>query len=176
MVKVNTNNILFIIGGAFPQIEEIVKKRFNSQEIGFNAKNKIKTLSKEEIYQNVTHEDIIEYGIIPEFMGRISNVAPLMPLKEKDILTILTKPKNSIIKQYTKLFELDGVELVVKKDALEYIAKKVIEKKLGARGLNSYLEDIMQELMYEVPSNKKIKKIIINKKVIEKKEEPIYEF
>ena len=176
MVKVNTNNILFIIGGAFPQIEEIVKKRFASKEIGFNAENKVKHLTKEEIYQNITHDDIIEYGIIPEFMGRISNVAPLMPLTEKDILAILTKPKNSIVKQYIKLFEMDNVELEITKDALQYIAKKVIKKKLGARGLNSYLEDIMQELMYEVPSNKKIKKIIINKKVIEKKEEPKYEY
>ena len=173
MVKVDTTNILFIIGGAFPFIDSIVQKRFNKKDIGFDTESQQKILTDKEIYKAVTSEDIIEFGLIPEFMGRISNIAPLVPLDEKDMLHILTKPKNAIIKQYMKSFEMENVELEFEKDGLKYLAKKTIEKKVGARGLNSILESTMSDLMYEVPSNKKIKKIIINKDVIDKKIPPI---
>lgn len=172
MVKVNTSNILFIVGGSFPNIGQIVKKRFNKKDIGFDTKNEVRNLTEKEVYQNITNEDLVEFGIIPEFMGRISNIAPLMPLTENDMLHILTEPKNAIIKQYIKLFDMDNVKLDFKKDALKAMAKKTLERNVGARGLNSILEKTMNELMFEVPSNKKIKSITIDKDVIENHSEP----
>lgn len=176
MVKVNTKNILFIVGGAFPGVDQIVKKRFNKKDIGFDTKNEVKVLSEKEVYKNITSDDLVEFGIIPEFMGRISNIAPLMPLTEKDMLHILTKPKNAIIKQYKKLFDMDNVKLDFSDEALSLMAKKTLEKNVGARGLNSILEKTMTDLMYEVPSNKKISSILIDADVVEHGAKPKIEY
>lgn len=173
MVKVDTSNILFIIGGAFPDIDKIVKKRFNKKDIGFDLNSEVKTLSEKEVYENITSDDLIEYGLIPEFMGRISNIAPLVPLTETDLLHILTEPKNAIVKQYEKLFAMDDVKIKFDKSALEAMAKITLEKNVGARGLSSILEKTMNDLMFEVPGDKTIESITINKDVVENKKDPI---
>lgn len=173
MVKVDTSNILFIIGGAFPEIDTIVKKRFNKKDIGFDLNSEVKTLSEKEVYENITSDDLIEYGLIPEFMGRISNIAPLVPLTETDLLHILTEPKNAIVKQYEKLFAMDDVKIKFDKSALEAMAKITLEKNVGARGLSSILEKTMNDLMFEVPGDKTIESITINKDVVENKKDPI---
>lgn len=173
MVKVDTSNILFIIGGAFPDIDTIVKKRFNKKDIGFDLNSEVKTLSEKEVYENITSDDLIEYGLIPEFMGRISNIAPLVPLTETDLLHILTEPKNAIVKQYEKLFAMDDVKIKFDKSALEAMAKITLEKNVGARGLSSILEKTMNDLMFEVPGDKTIESITINKDVVENKKDPI---
>ena len=173
MVKVDTSNILFIIGGAFPDIDTIVKKRFNKKDIGFDLNSEVKTLSEKEVYENITSDDLIEYGLIPEFMGRISNIAPLVPLTETDLLHILTEPKNAIVKQYEKLFAMDDVKIKFDKSALEVMAKITLEKNVGARGLSSILEKTMNDLMFEVPGDKTIESITINKDVVENKKDPI---
>ena len=173
MVKVDTSNILFIIGGAFPEIDTIVKKRFNKKDIGIDLNSEVKTLSEKEVYENITSDDLIEYGLIPEFMGRISNIAPLVPLTETDLLHILTEPKNAIVKQYEKLFAMDDVKIKFDKSALEAMAKITLEKNVGARGLSSILEKTMNDLMFEVPGDKTIESITINKDVVENKKDPI---
>ncbi len=173
MVKVDTKNILFIVGGAFPGIEDIVAKRFNKRKLGFSEENMRKTLTKKEAFNLINADDIVEYGLIPEFAGRITNIAPLEPLEVKDLINILTKPKNAIIKQYVKMFELDGVELEFKKDALEALAKKGIKREMGARGLSNLLEKMMNDLMFEIPSNKKIEKVVIDAQVVNEEKDPI---
>ncbi len=173
MVKVDTSNILFIVGGAFPNIETIVKKRFTKQDVGFDMKSDTKTLSQKELYENITSDDLINYGLIPEFMGRINNIAPLVPLNEKDMLHILTKPKNAIVKQYEKLFAMDNVELKFEPQALKAMAHKTIERNVGARGLSSILEKTMNDLMFEVPGDKSVTSIVIDKDVIENNKKPI---
>lgn len=176
MVKVDTTNILFIVGGAFPHIDEIVKKRFNKQDVGFDVNSEVKNLSLKELYEHITSEDLIKYGLIPEFMGRISNIAPLVPLDEKDMLHILTKPKNAIVKQYQKLFAMDNVDLTFEPQALKAMAHLTLKRNVGARGLNSILEKTMNELMFEVPGNPNISEIIIDKDVIEHNKKPIINY
>lgn len=173
MVKVDTSNILFIVGGAFPGVENIVKQRFNKRDIGFDSTNKIQKIDIKETYNLINADDIIKFGLIPEFVGRIGNIAALEPLEKKDLVNILTKPKNAIIKQYIKLFEMDEVELEFTKDALESLADKGIKRNIGARGLNNLIETMMNDLMFEIPSNKKIGKVIINEQVVNKEIEPI---
>lgn len=173
MVKVDTKNILFIVGGAFPGIEDIVSKRHNQRKLGFDLEGRSTTLSKREAFNLINADDIVEYGLIPEFAGRITNIAPLEPLEVNDLVNILTKPKNAIIKQYIKMFEMDGVELEFKKDALNALAQKGIKREMGARGLANLLEKMMNDLMFEIPTNKKIQKVIIDGEVVENIKEPI---
>ncbi len=173
MVKVDTTNILFIVGGAFPGIDEIVKKRFNSRSLGFSSDVKQTTLSEKEAFLAINADDVINYGLIPEFAGRVTNIAPLEPLEAKDLVHILTKPQNAIIKQYIKIFALDDVELEFTKDALKHLADKGIKRNMGARGLANLLENIMNDLMFEIPSNKKIKKVIIDGEVVDEVKPPI---
>ncbi|WP_282674603.1 ATP-dependent Clp protease ATP-binding subunit ClpX [Lactococcus cremoris] len=171
MIQIDTKNILFIVGGAFDGIEEIVKQRLGEKIIGFGANNK--KLSDEDSYmQEIIAEDIQKFGLIPEFIGRLPIVAALERLTEEDLIQILTEPKNALIKQYKQLLLFDNVELEFKDGALMAIAKKAIERKTGARGLRSIIEEVMMDIMFEVPSHEEITKVIITEAVIDGKAEP----
>lgn len=175
-IKINTTNILFICGGAFEGLDKIIEARMDSKSMGFGAKiDSKKDIDYARIYSNVQPHDIIKFGLIPELVGRLPVITALGQLDRTAFLDILTKPKNSIVKQYKKLFKMDNVELDFKKDALEEVVNLAMERKTGARGLRAILEDIMLEAMYEVPSDNSIKKCIITKEVVNKKEKPIYE-
>lgn len=155
-VEIDTSNILFVCGGAFVGLEELIKSRFNKDEniIGFSKPaTEVKfDDGKEHYLQFVTPEDVIKYGFIPEFVGRIPMIAPLHPLTEDDLVDILTKPKNALVKQYQESFNIDGVKLTFDDAALRYIANKAKEKKVGARGLRNVIENSMYDLMYDIPS------------------------
>ena len=156
LIKVNTENILFICGGAFDGVEKLIAKRLNTQVIGYNSKAK-EAVDREHLLQYVNHLDLRHYGLIPELLGRLPVLTYLNPLDVSALESILVKPKNAIIKQYKKLFQLEGIELSITKGALQYIAEKAHEYKLGARGLRSICEAIMTDAMFELPSRKNVK-------------------
>lgn len=162
LIKINTSNILFICGGAFDGLEKIIARRLNTQVIGFKKEGE-ENVDKENIYQYVNHQDIKSFGLIPELIGRLPVLTYLEPLDKETLIRILTEPKNSLIKQYQKLFELEGIKLEIKEDAYEFIAEKALEFKLGARGLRSICEAILTDAMYELPSEKDVLELVINK-------------
>ncbi len=170
-IKIDTTNILFILGGAFIGLEDIIARRLGKSVVGFVSKgSKKKELN--EILSLVQPEDLIKFGLIPEFVGRVPIVATLSELTEKELIEILYKPKNSLIKQYKKLFEIEGVELEFEQEALESIAKEALKRKLGARGLRNILEEVMMDIMFylpEIKEKKKLSKIKITKEVIEER-------
>ncbi|MCK9161794.1 MAG: ATP-dependent Clp protease ATP-binding subunit ClpX [Arcobacter butzleri] len=168
-VQVDTTNILFICGGAFDGLEEIIKKRQSGNVLGFTQSKKTKK-DLENLINLVEPDDLVKYGIIPELLGRLHMLATLNEITKEDMVHILTEPKNSLVRQYTKLFKLDNVELEFEKEALELIAQKAIERKTGARGLRSILEDIMLDIMYDLP-NLNNKKVIITKDIVNKTNE-----
>lgn len=173
-LKIDTTNVLFILGGAFDGIEKIIKKRGGEKTLGFGAKiESKKDIDLGKIYAQVLPEDLLKFGIIPEFIGRIPVVATLDLLDEEALMQILKEPKNALVKQYQKLLELDDVELEFRDDALRAIAKKAIERNTGARGLRSIVENTMMECMYEVPSRDDVKKVIVTKEAVEGTEQPI---
>lgn len=165
MITVNTENILFICGGAFDGIDRHIANRLNTKPIGFASENDFNSgvIDKENLLQYITAQDIKSYGLIPELIGRLPVLTHLDPLNEDALKQILTEPKNALIKQYTKLFEMEEVKLEIKDKALDYIVGKALEFKLGARGLRSICEAIITDAMFELPSNKDIKEIIITK-------------
>jgi ATP-dependent Clp protease ATP-binding subunit ClpX len=167
-LHVDTSNILFICGGAFHGLDKVIVERTKKSGIGFSAEiHSVEHKDKiGEILRQIEPEDLIKYGLIPEFVGRLPVAAVLDELDESALIQVLTEPKNSLIKQYKKLFEMEGIELEFTQDALEAIAKKTIKRKTGARGLRSILEHTLLDLMYELPSVKKIKKVIVNHPVI----------
>lgn len=174
-LQVDTTNILFICGGAFVGLDKIIENRIGKRSLGFGAK--IKTSDKEkninEILANVSPEDLLKYGLIPEFIGRLPIVATLGELDEKSLFDILTKPKNALIKQYRKFLDFEKVKLKFTDDALKAIAKLALKKKTGARGLRAIMEDIMLDIMYEIPSQPDITECMISKEVVIKKERPL---
>lgn len=173
-IPVDTHNILFICGGAFEGLDKIIQERIATGGIGFGKEIKHKKeYTKQELYEMVEPEDLIRYGLIPEFVGRFPITAIFHELDEKALFEILTKPKNAITKQYQKLFALEGVKLVFTDDALKAVAMLAIRKKTGARGLRSLLEDIMLNIMYELPSMEDVKECVITEDVIYKKSPPI---
>ncbi len=173
-LQVNTANILFICGGAFNGLESIIEQRVGKKTIGFGAVLKsTKKRDVGEVICEVQPEDLIKHGLIPEFVGRLPVVATLNNLDEEALVEILTRPKNALTKQYEKLFELENVKLRFNEDLLEVVAKKAIERKSGARGLRAILEDIMLDIMYDLPSNNNIEECIINSDVLTKKAKPI---
>jgi len=173
LIQINTENILIICGGAFEGLENIIKQRTGKKTIGFGAKIETqKEISKYEVFKELLPQDLLKYGLIPEFIGRLPIVATLKDLDKEALIKILVEPKNSLVKQYQKLFEIDGVELVFEQEALEAIVEKAIERKTGARGLRSIIEDIMRDIMFEIPSNRKIEKCIITKQTVMEKTEP----
>ena len=171
-IQIDTKNILFICGGSFDGIAKTVEKRLKSNGgIGFGAElTENKKRSTTEIYQNVESYDIVKYGLIPEIVGRLPVLVSLDELDDEAMLRILTEPKNAIVKQYKKLFEYDGVNLVFEDDALSQIAKMTVENKTGARGLRSVIEKIMQGVMYDVPSMENVTEVIITKDFVMGKE------
>lgn len=174
MTTVNTRNILFICGGAFPDLENIIKERLNKRSsMGFEADLKDKYDKEENLLQKVTVEDVKNFGMIPEFIGRLPILFSLEALTEDMLVKILKEPKNAIIKQYQKLLALDEVDLEFEEEALHVIAKKAKEKEVGARALRAIIEDFMLDIMYEVPKDDNIGKVIITKDYIEKTGGPV---
>ncbi len=172
-LQLDTSNILFLCGGAFEGIEDIIKTRTKEQSMGFRAQVQTKEeQSSEQVLELLTPEDLLKFGLIPEFIGRLPIIVTLNPLDEDALVDILEKPKNALIKQFRKMLALDNVELVFTKEAVRAMAKKALERKTGARALRSIVEDVMMDVMYEVPSNPSIKKCIINEKVVAKEEAP----
>jgi len=173
-IQIDTTNILFICGGAFDGIEKIIQKRIGKKSIGFGAHiESQQNLKIGEILRKILPEDLLKYGLIPEFVGRVPIIVTLDALDEKALIEILTKPRNALVKQYQKFFELDNTALEFTDDALKTIAKKAIERKTGARGLRAILEEIMLDIMYEIPSRQDIAKVVITKEVVSKGEKPI---
>ena len=172
-LQVDTSNILFICGGAFEGLEKIVKDRIGKKSIGFGAViDSNKDLNKSEIFKQILPQDLLKFGLIPEFVGRLPIIATLEELDRKALIDIVTKPKNALVKQYKKLFKMDNVELEFEDEALELIVDKAIERKTGARGLRSIIEEIMRDIMFEIPSNPKIEKCIITRETVESGEAP----
>jgi len=152
-IEVNTQNILFIAGGAFDGIERIISKRLNRQAVGYSASAKVDNVDKDNLMQYIIPKDIKDFGLIPEIIGRLPVLSYMNPLDRETLRTILTEPKNALIKQYKKLFEMDGVEFSISEEALDYIVDKALEYKLGARGLRSLCEAILTDAMYDLPSS-----------------------
>ncbi|WP_323587125.1 ATP-dependent Clp protease ATP-binding subunit ClpX [Aliarcobacter butzleri] len=169
-LQVDTTNILFICGGAFDGLEDIIKKKQGANVLGFNQDKKSKN-NEDKIISKVETDDLVKYGLIPELIGRLHMIATLNEITQDDMVHILTEPKNALIKQYVKLFELDNVVLEFEKDALKELAKLAIVRKTGARGLRSILEDIMLDIMFDLPKYKN-KTVVITKEVVEKTQEP----
>ncbi len=168
LIKVDTSDILFICGGAFSGIDKIIAKRLNTQVIGFGKKD-TERVEKDELLKYVTHKDIKSFGLIPELIGRLPVLTYLEPLDQETLVRILVEPKNALIKQYQRLFELEGIILNFEPDVLDYMAEKALEYKLGARGLRSICEAILTDAMYEFPSQKDIKEFTIDLKYAESK-------
>jgi|TARA_B110000444_G_scaffold38036_1_gene33615 ATP-dependent Clp protease ATP-binding subunit ClpX len=170
-MQVNTENVLFICGGAFTALDDIIRRRTGRNAIGFGADVNKKTRNVEVLSQ-LEPEDLLKYGLIPEFVGRLPVVATLHDLEVDHLVQILTEPKNALIRQYEKMFELDNVKLTFNKEAIHTLAKEAIKRKTGARGLRSIIENSMLDLMYEIPSDPEIKEVEINKDTILQKSEP----
>ena len=172
-IQVDTSNILFICGGAFEGLEKIVKDRIGKKSIGFGAViDSNKDLDKYKVFEQLLPQDLLKFGMIPEFVGRLPIIATLEELDRNALIEIVTKPKNALVKQYKKLFKMDNVELEFEQAALELIVDKAIERKTGARGLRSIIEEIMRDIMFEIPSNPKIEKCIITKETVANGEPP----
>ena len=173
MIQINTENILFICGGAFEGLENIIKDRTGKKSIGFGTKiESAKEINKYEVFQEMLPEDLLKYGLSPEFIGRLPIIATLKDLDKDALIKIATEPKNALVKQYQKLLEMDDVELEFRQDALEAIVDKAIERKTGARGLRSIIEEIMRDIMFDVPSTPDIAKCIITKETVLDKKAP----
>jgi len=173
-LQVDTTNILFICGGAFAGIDKIISARDKGSSIGFGAKLNNKEEKKVgELLQNVEPEDLLKFGLIPEFIGRLPIISTLEDLDESSLVKILEEPKNSLTKQYSKLFEIEGVKLTFSKDALKAIAEKAITRKTGARGLRSIIEDVLLETMFELPSIENVEEVVVNKEVVSGHSKPL---
>ena len=173
MLQINTANILFICGGAFEGLENIIKDRTGKKSIGFGSKiESEKEVSKYKVFEELLPQDLLKFGLIPEFIGRLPVIATLKELDKEALGKILVEPKNSLVKQYKKLFEIDNVELVFEDDAISAIVDKAVERKTGARGLRSIIEEKMTDIMFEIPSNPKIAKCTITKETILNGKEP----
>lgn len=174
-IRLNTNNILFIVGGAFIGLEKMIEQRFRGSSMGFGAKiTSKKDMSIGQLLDQVLPSDLIQFGLIPEFVGRIPVITHVDDLSEDELVRVLTEPKNAITKQYKKLFELDGVELSFESDALRAVATRAIERKTGARGLRNVMEAVMLDIMYSLPGEQEGKKCVITKATIENGEKPLF--
>ncbi|MDN5325641.1 MAG: ATP-dependent Clp protease ATP-binding subunit ClpX [Moorella sp. (in: firmicutes)] len=173
-IQLDTTNILFICGGAFDGLDKIIKNRISQKTMGFGAEIRGKNdVQVGDILKQVLPVDLLKYGLIPEFVGRLPVIVTLDALDEAALIRVLTEPRNALVKQYQKLFEMDGVTLEFKEDALVTIAREAIKRETGARGLRAILEEIMLDVMYEIPSRNNISKCIITKDVVLRKEEPL---
>ena len=168
LVKINTSNILFICGGAFDGIEKIIARRINTQVIGFKNEEHSQ-IDRDNLLQYISHQDLKSYGLIPELIGRLPVLAYLEPLDLDALKRILIEPRNALVKQYKKLFELEGIKLEITPDAIEYIAEKALNFKLGARGLRSICEAIMTDAMFDLPSSQDVKSFVLDRAYAEEK-------
>lgn len=168
MIKVDTRNILFICGGAFDGVQKEISKRLNTQIIGYGKSNNDR-VDHDNLLQYITHKDLKSFGLIPELLGRLPVLTYLEPLDKEALISILTEPKNALVKQYHRLFELEGIKLSFDQEALEYIADKALEFKLGARGLRSLCEAILKDAMFELPSEKSVSEFVVSKAMAEEK-------
>lgn len=173
-LQIDTTNILFIVGGAFAGLEKIIESRKGKAGVGFNAKLQTNDATKTDVFADVMPEDLLKFGMIPEFIGRLPIMTSVENLDQKALMQILTEPKNALVKQYQKLFDLDGVELEFTHAALEVVADLAIKRGTGARGLRAIMEETLLGVMYEVPSQKEIGKVIITPAVVRKEEAPTY--
>ncbi|AHH04801.1 ATP-dependent Clp protease ATP-binding subunit ClpX [Borrelia miyamotoi] len=164
-IEINTHNILFICGGAFVGLENIIKKRINKSSIGFSSAGR-KDSREDNVLKYLEMEDLVKFGLIPEFVGRLPVHSYLEKLEKEDLIKILVEPENSIVRQYCHMFKMDNVDLVFEKDALEVIAEEAMIKNTGARGLRSILEELLKDVMFEIPSTKQIKKVIVTKESV----------
>ncbi|ANF98078.1 ATP-dependent protease ATP-binding subunit ClpX [Paenibacillus bovis] len=172
-IQIDTTNILFIVGGAFDGLEQYIKRRIGKKVIGFNSENQgQKELKAGEYLRMVLPEDLLKFGLIPEFVGRLPVISALEPLDEETLVRILSEPKNALTKQYSKMLEMDNVELVFEPEALQAIAREAIKRNTGARGLRAIIEGIMLDVMYEVPSRDDVTKCVITEQVVESKVVP----
>lgn len=171
-LQFDTTNVLFICGGAFDGLDKVIQNRMGEKTIGFNSEIKGTKLEDSEVLKHIQPEDLLKYGLIPEFIGRLPAIVTLEELSKDALVKIITEPKNALLKQYKKLFSMDDVELEVEESAIERIAEKAIERKTGARGLRGILEDVMTDIMYEIPSREDVEKCIITKETIDKEIEP----
>ena len=172
-LQFDTTNVLFICGGAFDGLDKVIRRRMGDKVIGFNQEIEARQVNDEEILTKVQPEDLLKYGLIPEFVGRLPVVVTLEQLTEDALVDIITKPRNALIKQYKKLLAIDDVELEIEDEAIRAIARKALERKTGARGLRSIMEGLMQDVMYEVPSRKDVKKCIITAATVEDGRQPV---
>ena len=171
MIEIDTTNILFIVGGAFAGLENKIKSRLNKKQIGFGLNNDKTELDDMSIFEHVLPEDIRKFGIIPELIGRLPVITALSELNKEALKSILTKPKNAIVKQYKKYFELENVNLEFEEEAIDEIAELALKRKIGARGLRSIIENTMMDLMYEIPSQENVEKVVVTKELIKEKNE-----
>lgn len=174
-LQFDTTNVLFICGGAFDGLEKIIQRRMGEKVIGFNSEIMLEKPEEAKILSQVRPEDLLKFGLIPEFIGRLPVMVTLDELSEDALVRIITEPKNALLKQYKKLFKIDGVELEIKEDAIRAVAQKALERKTGARGLRSILEGVMTDIMYEIPSRDDVTKCIITKETITEGARPILE-
>jgi ATP-dependent Clp protease ATP-binding subunit ClpX len=174
-LQVDTSNILFICGGAFAGLEKVIRDRSDKSGIGFSAEVRSREAEKRvgETLKDVEPEDLVKYGLIPEFVGRLPMIATLNELDEEALVQILKEPKNSLTKQYAKLFEMEGVEIQFRDDALRAIARRAQERKTGARGLRSIMESVLLDTMYNIPSQEGVTKVVIDEAVINGESEPL---
>jgi ATP-dependent Clp protease ATP-binding subunit ClpX len=172
-LQIDTSNILFICAGAFEGVEEMIRRRMKENTMGFRSNPEGKKEQQHDILQSLMPEDLLKFGLIPEFIGRLPVIATLDSLDEDALIRILSEPKNAILKQYRRFFEMDGVDLVVEDAALVEIAREAIKRKTGARALRAIIEDVMMDVMYEVPSAEDVKRVILPAGIIEKGEHPI---
>jgi ATP-dependent Clp protease ATP-binding subunit ClpX len=173
-LQIDTTNILFICGGAFVGLEDVIERRLNEKALGFGAEVRSKKEKRgPQLFENVLPEDLIKYGLIPEFVGRLPVVANLEELDEEALIRILREPKNSLIRQYQTIFELEGVDLQFTEGAISAVAGEAIKRNVGARGLRIILEELMLELMYNVPSQRDIQQCLINEEVVASRIQPI---
>jgi ATP-dependent Clp protease ATP-binding subunit ClpX len=173
-IQVDTTNILFICGGTFSNIEKIIERRISNKAIGFGAKTASRSVEEMgEMLSKIEPSDLLKFGMIPEFIGRFPIISTLHPLAKKDMIDVLLKPKNAILEQYKKLFEMEGVKLVFEKGALDEIAEEAIKKGMGARSLRSIAEDVMLDTMYELPSYDDVAECVIKKETVQSRTKPV---
>ena len=169
MLQINTKNILFICGGAFVGLDKIIEKRSNKTSFGFSAEDRKEEKKNSEIIKEIQPQDLIKFGLIPEFVGRLPIVVGLDELNEDALVKIMTEPRNALVKQYKTMFKIDGVELDVEPDAIRAVAKKAMKLKTGARGLRTIMEDIMLDIMFVTPDDKTISKVIVDSDTVKTK-------
>jgi len=175
LININTKNILFICGGAFEGLDKIIERRVSQNPMGFGAEIRGKKgRSRDKMLQHIEPDDLLKFGLIPEFVGRLPVAATLDSLDESALLNILTEPKNALVKQYQKLMAIEGVELEFEEGALKAVVERAMERGTGARALRSIIENIMLDIMYQLPSRRNVSKCIITKDAILKQKEPIY--